>query len=341
MRRELGRQLAAWRRAADYTQVQLARQTGYARSTVSTVESGSQHVLRIFWERCDAALGTGHILATAHDRLQERQAELRRVEADRVRESSAARLGASRWHRRRCDLGPASIAEYGQLGWMAEEHAGRLELVTGTVVDALELQRPAGMLAVQWWLGSGGAPDESRGLPALPHPDEALAVIAAGPRFFFLVAAGACPWDDLSPVTAGPDEPGPAEASPAEQNTAEQNTAEQNPAVHTPAGNTANDDATAIRWHAGGSRIPAPPSPTADGSSATWVHVPVVTPEAPRLANPITLLDMLAKAATAVRSQPTALTLPGGILAVPAWASPDAPEVPDPGGRSPEGRLNG
>jgi len=290
MRRELGRQLAAWRRAADYTQAQLARQTGYARSTVSTVESGSQHVLRIFWERCDAALGTAQALATAYDRLQQRQAELRRAEADRARESSAARLDASRRRSRRPDLGPVSIAEYGQLGWMADEHAERLELVTGTVVDALELQRPAGMLAVQWWLGSDGAADEIRGLPALPHPDEALAVIAAGPRFFFLVAAGACPWDE-------------------EIRSA-------------PAASTVDDDATAIRWHARGSRIPAPPGPTADGSRVTWVHVPVLTAEAPRLANPITLLDMLAKATAAVRNQPTALTLPGGILAVPARTSP-------------------
>lgn len=307
MRRELGRQLAAWRRAADYTQAQLARQTGYARSTVSTVESGSQHVLRIFWERCDAALDTGQLLATAYDRLQERQAELRRAEAGRVRESSAARLDVSRRRRRRPDLGPVSIAEYGQLGWIAQEHAGRLELVTGTVVDALELQRPAGMLAVQWWLGSRGTPDEMRGLPALPHPDEALAVIAAGPRFFFLVAAGACPWDDLPPAAAS----------------------------------TADDDATAIRWHARESRIPAPPGPTADGSPVTWVHVPVLTAEAPQLANPITLLDMLAKAAAAVRNQPTALTLSGGILAVPARTSPDAPEIPGPRGRSPEGSWRG
>ena len=38
---------------------QLARKTGYARSTVSTVESGGQNVPRIFWERSDAALGAG------------------------------------------------------------------------------------------------------------------------------------------------------------------------------------------------------------------------------------------------------------------------------------------
>ena len=295
MRRELGRQLAAWRHAADFTQAQLARQAGYARSTVSTVESGSQHVLRIFWERCDAALGTGQLLAIAYDRLQERQAELRRAEAVRIRESSAARLEASRRGKRRPDLGPVSIAEYGQLGWMTEEHGGRLELVTGTVVDALELQRPAGMLAVQWWLGSDGVADKIRGLPALPHPDEALAVIAAGPRFFFLVAAGAFPWDEE---------------------------VRNAPAASIPAASTPNGDAIAIRWHARGSRIPAPPGPTADSSPVTWVHVPVLTAEAPRLANPITLLDMLAKAATAVRNQPTALTLPGGILAVPALDEP-------------------
>ena len=59
LRRELGRALKEARGAAGYSQAQLARKTGYARSTVSTVESGSQNVPRIFWERSDAALGTG------------------------------------------------------------------------------------------------------------------------------------------------------------------------------------------------------------------------------------------------------------------------------------------
>ena len=45
-RRELGRELASYRRAASFTQVELGRKVGYSRSTVSTVESGGQQVPR-------------------------------------------------------------------------------------------------------------------------------------------------------------------------------------------------------------------------------------------------------------------------------------------------------
>ena len=54
--------------------------------------------------------------------------------------------------------------------------------MTGTVIDALEVPRAAGMVAAAWWLYTRGVPDEIRGLPALPDPAVALAAIAAGPR---------------------------------------------------------------------------------------------------------------------------------------------------------------
>src|SRR5262244_1364269 len=69
LRRDLGRALKEARAAAGYSQAQLARKTGYARSTVSTVESGTQNVPRIFWERSDAALGAGASLIARYDRL--------------------------------------------------------------------------------------------------------------------------------------------------------------------------------------------------------------------------------------------------------------------------------
>src|SRR2546430_13546423 len=73
LRRDLGRALKEARRAAGYSQAQLARKTGYARSTVSTVESGGQNVFRIFWERSDAALGSGIALLARYDRLAHRR----------------------------------------------------------------------------------------------------------------------------------------------------------------------------------------------------------------------------------------------------------------------------
>jgi transcriptional regulator with XRE-family HTH domain len=66
----LGAELAAYRRAAGYTQARLAQVTGYSRSTVANVETGRQHVPRRFFECADAALRTGGILATGHDDLE-------------------------------------------------------------------------------------------------------------------------------------------------------------------------------------------------------------------------------------------------------------------------------
>ena len=47
----LGVELAAYRRAAGYTQAELAELTEYSRSTIANVETGRQYVSRDFWER--------------------------------------------------------------------------------------------------------------------------------------------------------------------------------------------------------------------------------------------------------------------------------------------------
>ncbi len=61
-RQALGEELAAYRVAAGYTQARFAHLTGYSRSTVANVETGRQRVPRMFWERCDTALRTAHLL---------------------------------------------------------------------------------------------------------------------------------------------------------------------------------------------------------------------------------------------------------------------------------------
>src|SRR5262249_54078816 len=69
LRRELGQRLRGARVAAGDSQSQLARRGGYARSTVSTVEGGGQNAPRLFWERCDAVLGTGTMLTAGYDAI--------------------------------------------------------------------------------------------------------------------------------------------------------------------------------------------------------------------------------------------------------------------------------
>jgi transcriptional regulator with XRE-family HTH domain len=90
----LGAELAAYRRAAGRTQAQLAQLTEYSRSTIANVETGRQHVPRSFWERTDAALRTGGILASAHDELE---AAARRDLRAAARHVSTARQ-AQAWH---------------------------------------------------------------------------------------------------------------------------------------------------------------------------------------------------------------------------------------------------
>ena len=281
LRRELGRALKEARGTAGYSQAQLARKTGYARSTVSTVESGTQNAPRIFWERSDAALGAGASLIARYDRLA-------RGRVARFPHTAAGTGGQGEGEAGRglnAGVAAEAIAAYRQQGWQVEHTGGRIELVCGDGVEALEVPRPAGVVAVHWWLHTGGAPDEIRGLPALPGPLDALAVIAAGDRFLFLVQPGACPW-------VGPDL-----------------------AVATPGGGSPG---VLVRWHAGGSRILAPPSRDPRGQRVTWAHPP---PGRVRLADPIILLDLLVKAVALAGHRRHLLTFPGGISVVPAAAA--------------------
>jgi transcriptional regulator with XRE-family HTH domain len=288
LRRELGGGLKSSREAAGFSQAQLARRTGYARSTVSTVESGGQNVPRVFWERCDAVLGTGLRLATAYDQLAWRLAAIRRDTAA----STGPAVTARQQIRGLTGTAAEAAAAYRALGWDAELAGAQVELACGTGVDALEVPRAAGVVAVRWWLHTGGLPDPVRCLPGLPAPADAMAVIATPGRFFFLVQPGACPWadSDLAPV------PGPA-------------------ATH------GAGDEPAVRWHARGSKIVAPPSPGPDGHYVTWAHPP---PSPVRLADPIVLLDLLARAVAIAGHQHRLLTMPGGVRVTPAPANPSA-----------------
>jgi transcriptional regulator with XRE-family HTH domain len=88
MRRGLGRELAARRREAGFSQRQLAPLTGYARSTLSDAELGRHHVRRDFWERCQRVLRVGGDLTGRYDQIEAVAAAWR---AAAVRASQAAR----------------------------------------------------------------------------------------------------------------------------------------------------------------------------------------------------------------------------------------------------------
>jgi transcriptional regulator with XRE-family HTH domain len=100
MRQSLGRELAARRRGAGYSQHQLAPLTGYARSTLSDAELGRHHVRRDFWERCQRVLHAGGVLTGRYDQIEAvaaawRAAAVRAAQAAReeraAREARAAR----------------------------------------------------------------------------------------------------------------------------------------------------------------------------------------------------------------------------------------------------------
>lgn len=114
-RRELGRRLAAARNAARYTQRDFARRIGYARSTLSTVESGVQRAGRSFWEACDRVLRTPGTFADGYDLLRAAQAAARRDARARPRGRGGA-SGPSRGgaRRRRGGLPGDGLADRGQ-----------------------------------------------------------------------------------------------------------------------------------------------------------------------------------------------------------------------------------
>ncbi len=290
MRRELGRELAARRKAAHLSQAELARLTGKSRSAISTLESSLGSAMgRTFWQRCDEVLGTREMFTRRWDRIHHEVDAARAAVATARRQESGRALGGSDrtplQALRDLPAGPGGLSAardlYRHLGWPLAPGGAELELATGMVADALEVAAPAGLLAIQWWRDSGGAADVVRGLPALPRPGQALAVIASGQRRYFLVRPGRSPWPNPLPVPTAPKPMGQS----------------------------------VIRWHSAGGRVPLPPGHTGEGERAEWEHLP---PRAMRLPSPFALLGLLAKAATVVKDGNDALSLTGGVLVMAA-----------------------
>jgi transcriptional regulator with XRE-family HTH domain len=149
MRQSLGRELAARRREAGYSQRQLAPLTGYARSTLSDAELGRHHVRRDFWERCQRVLHAGGVLTGRYDQIEAVAAAWR---AAAVRAAQAAREERAARHERAAGHEPAA-------SWPAAAPAAGHS-------DAP--QAPAGIVTVQE-------------CPACHQPVAVITVLAAPP----------------------------------------------------------------------------------------------------------------------------------------------------------------
>ena len=75
---DLGRQLAARRRAAGLSQETLGERTQYSRSSIGNIETGLQHVNRTFWEKVDELLSAGGDLLCGYDAAEALQRTLQR-----------------------------------------------------------------------------------------------------------------------------------------------------------------------------------------------------------------------------------------------------------------------
>ncbi len=138
MGRDLGRQLAALRRASGLTQHGLAAVAGFSRSTVSLAEIGRQSQARDFWEACDKALDTGGVLTAGADQIGKvRDAEQRAgaLAAQEAREARAlAALAAAQRH---------SGVSAGVTGVQACPHCGGEVTVLTTLIPETRPAREA------------------------------------------------------------------------------------------------------------------------------------------------------------------------------------------------------
>lgn len=281
LRAEMGRELAGRRRAAGLSQERFAELTGsYSQSAVAHAEKGRDDVGGGFWRAADRVLGTGGLFAGLHEDVRAclepgRRAAVRAGEAadPELRCGTALRAGEP----------DRALGGYRRLGWPVCAGGDVLELLAGKAADVLEVGRAAGMVAAGAWLESGGAEGAVRGLPRLPSPEGALAVIEVGERWFFLVKAGfPVPWrhgEGLRAATAG----GEAE----------------------------------VRWHSAGGRVPLPPS-KAGPAAARWAYLPGALL---RPAPPLAVLDLLGWAVAVTRA-PGRLLLPGGTAVAAALPRP-------------------
>lgn len=147
-RKDLGRQLAAWRRAAGLTQTQLAARVGYSRSAIGNVETGREQTPRSFWESCERVLNAGGVLVGGNAEL---------IELTRVYREQAARATVGDHASREENIVAADEAD-------GDGEAAVSPVAVGDSMSALHVSGHG---------GSGRDPVETASVIAVDHEAEA------------------------------------------------------------------------------------------------------------------------------------------------------------------------
>ncbi|MGH3681805.1 MAG: helix-turn-helix domain-containing protein [Natronosporangium sp.] len=138
-RRNLGSRLASLREAAGLTQAQLARLTGYSRSTVANVETGRGTQPRTSWARYDQILHVGGVLLADYNNYATLTARQRQHAAEERERQRTARL--EQWRRAAEQHEPARLdapaSSYIDRGLHATVRGGEPAgaVVTATIVQ--------------------------------------------------------------------------------------------------------------------------------------------------------------------------------------------------------------
>ncbi len=323
LRRDLGRCLASARKAAGYTQHQLALATGYSRSTVSNAEIGHPDVARIFWARCDKVLKSGRSYELAFEKIRAAERGHGRPAAEQPPPPRPVPAGAAAGRRlvprrrRRRGAGRATRT------WAGPRRAGTTRWNSSPARSWTRWSYPGrpGCWRRRCGCTRAAARTTPGDCPPCPTRPGRWPSSPPGTAAFFLAAAGGCPWP--GPV-AGQPGPGPGtgrEARPGERPGARLGDGPGGQPSGQPGPPTGRRRPRVIRWHSGGSRIPAPPSRLSGGGQAAWAHLPS---HPVQLASPAALLGLLATASAGVSDGPAGLTLPGGVRVLPPPAPDDS-----------------
>ncbi len=143
-------QLAAFRRAAGYSQAELAALIDYSRSTIANVETGRQHVPPGFWKRADTALHADGALTESNDQVEAASQREREAAARAAREARETLAGHGR-PPQAADAAPRSDDAGGWPEQISEAHsAARMLWSDGQHPSVSPIGTADPVLALRW-----------------------------------------------------------------------------------------------------------------------------------------------------------------------------------------------